>query len=138
LKTHSGPAALLFGSEKYGLSNEDMSHCHWLTRIPTVETKRSMNLGQAVAVCLYELVRQNSAEEPARDTRRQAKAEQIEQITGMLLDVLAQSGYLNPVTAVSSEQKVRRLVRRFEIAEADAPMVLGILRQVLWRFHAPR
>src|SRR5690348_5129969 len=47
--------ALLFGSEKRGLSNADLSHCHWLLRIPTREEQRSMNLGQAVAVCLYEL-----------------------------------------------------------------------------------
>src|ERR1700732_1399170 len=49
--------ALLFGSEKFGLSNEDLSHCDWLLRIPTREEHRSMNLGQAVAVCLYELAR---------------------------------------------------------------------------------
>src|SRR5271157_3988718 len=53
----SGRVALLFGSEKVGLSNEDLSHCHWLMRIPTREEHSSMNLGQAVAVCLYELVR---------------------------------------------------------------------------------
>jgi TrmH family RNA methyltransferase len=52
--------ALLFGSEKRGLSNEDLSHCHWLLRIPTREEHRSMNLGQAVAVCLYELARNSS------------------------------------------------------------------------------
>src|SRR5271163_1677753 len=55
LKT--GAVALLFGSERYGLSNEELSHCHWLMRIPTREAHGSMNLGQAVAVCLYELVR---------------------------------------------------------------------------------
>src|SRR5579862_2172681 len=49
--------ALLFGSEKYGLSRKDLSHCHWLMRIPTREEHISMNLGQAVAVCLYELIR---------------------------------------------------------------------------------
>jgi TrmH family RNA methyltransferase len=49
--------ALLFGSEKFGLSNQDLSHCHWLMRIPTREEHISMNLGQAVAVCLYELIR---------------------------------------------------------------------------------
>src|SRR6266481_1499885 len=47
----TSPVALLFGSEKRGLSNEDLSHCHWLLRIPTREEHRSMNLGQAVAVC---------------------------------------------------------------------------------------
>ena len=51
------PVALLFGSEKFGLSNEDLSHCHWLLRIPTREEHGSMNLGQAVAVCLYEIIR---------------------------------------------------------------------------------
>jgi tRNA/rRNA methyltransferase len=50
-----GRVALLFGSEKWGLSNESLSYCHWLLRIPTREEHRSMNLGQAAAVCLYEL-----------------------------------------------------------------------------------
>src|SRR5579864_100163 len=55
-KVASTPVALLFGSEKFGLSNEDMAHCHWLMRIPTREEDGSMNLGQAVAVCLYEII----------------------------------------------------------------------------------
>ncbi|HEX3878704.1 MAG TPA: RNA methyltransferase, partial [Bryobacteraceae bacterium] len=42
------PVALLFGSEKFGLSNDDLSHCHWLMRIPTMDPGLSMNLGQAV------------------------------------------------------------------------------------------
>jgi TrmH family RNA methyltransferase len=52
-----GNVALLFGSERVGLSNEELSHCHWLLRIPTRTEHRSMNLGQAVAVCMYELAR---------------------------------------------------------------------------------
>src|SRR5215471_5496772 len=51
----TGPVALLFGSEKFGLSNDDMSYCHWLMRIPTTSQDLSMNLGQAVALCLYEM-----------------------------------------------------------------------------------
>ena len=62
-KLASAPVALLFGSEKFGLSNEDMSHCHWLMRIPTREEHGSMNLGQAVAVCLYEIVAQPGCRE---------------------------------------------------------------------------
>jgi tRNA/rRNA methyltransferase len=56
-KTARSRVALLFGSEKFGLSNEDLSHCHWLLHIPTSERNISMNLGQAVAICLYELIR---------------------------------------------------------------------------------
>ena len=55
-----GRVALLFGSEKTGLSNEELSHCNWLLTVPMFEhadaRHPSMNLGQAVAVCLYELV----------------------------------------------------------------------------------
>ena len=57
--------ALLFGSEKRGLSNEDISYCHWLLQIPTREEHRSMNLGQAAAVCLYELTRKEPTIEGA-------------------------------------------------------------------------
>src|SRR5690348_3644200 len=56
-KLRSGKVALLFCSEKRGLSNRDFSHCDWLIRIPTNPQQPSMNLGQAVAVCLYEISR---------------------------------------------------------------------------------
>ena len=56
-RMQSSRVALLFGSEKYGLSRRDLSHCHWLMRIPTRDEHISMNLGQAVAVCLYEMIR---------------------------------------------------------------------------------
>jgi tRNA/rRNA methyltransferase len=50
-----GRVALVFGSEKRGLTREDLARCHLLAVIPTDERQPSMNLGQAVAVCLYEL-----------------------------------------------------------------------------------
>ncbi|HLK64757.1 MAG TPA: TrmH family RNA methyltransferase [Bryobacteraceae bacterium] len=127
------PVALLFGSEKFGLSNEDLSHCHWLMRIPTVDAGLSMNLGQAVALCLYELARDPKAAEAKPERIRRAGAAENEQITGMLIDVLERSGYINPVTAASSQEKIRRLVRRWDLAARDAPVLMGMLRQVLWR-----
>ena len=68
-KLATSPVALLFGSEKFGLSNEDMRHCHWLMRIPTREEHGSMNLGQAVAVCLYEIIRSPAAAKTAPDVK---------------------------------------------------------------------
>ena len=50
-----GRAALVFGPEKHGLTRDDLSYCHALIEIPTDARQPSMNLGQAVAVCLYEL-----------------------------------------------------------------------------------
>src|SRR4051812_30484669 len=127
------PVALLFGSEKFGLSNPELSHCHWLMRIPTVGQDLSMNLGQAVALCLYELPRAPKAAAARPGKIHSATAEENEKITAQLLEVLRQSGYINPVTAASTEEKVRRLVRRLEIAGKDAPVLLGMLRQILWK-----
>lgn len=124
---------LLFGSEKFGLSNDDLSHCHWLMRIPTVDPGLSMNLGQAVALCLYELARDPKAALAQPEKIRPACAADNEQITRMLIDVLRESGYVNPVTAGSTEEKARRLVRRLSIAQRDAPAIMGMLRQILWK-----
>ena len=129
----STPVALLFGSEKFGLSNDDLSHCHWLMRIPTVDADLSMNLGQAVALCLYELARDPKAATVRPEKIRSASAEETEQVTLVLLEALRKSGYINPVTAASTTEKVRRLVRRFDLAARDAPVVLGMLRQILWK-----
>ena len=132
-----GDVALLFGSEKFGLSNEDMSHCHWLMRIPTVDVNRSMNLGQAVAVCLYELVRDPRARVARTEKLKSAAAADNEQITAMLVEALEKSGYIKPLTAHSTRTKVRRLVRRLNLAARDAPVVLGMLRQILWKLDHP-
>lgn len=139
--TAAGRVALLFGSEKFGLSNEEMSYCHWLLRIPTRSEHVSMNLGQAVAICLYELIRseQAAAAEPLR--ARIASGEQRELFTRLLLELLNESGYINPVTAVSGEEKIRRMAGRLNLTEADVQMWLGIIRQVRWRVrqanHSP-
>lgn len=127
------PVALLFGSEKFGLSNEDMAHCHWLMRIPTVDRDLSMNLGQAVALCLYELARDPKAARGALERVSPAAAGENEQITRLLVEALAASGYIQPLTAASTEEKARRLVRRLRISKKDAPVVLGMLRQILWK-----
>ena len=64
--TKRSQAALVFGSEKHGLTNEDMSHCHAIVRIPTSPDTPSMNLVQAVAVCCYELARARAVREPRK------------------------------------------------------------------------
>jgi len=127
-----GPVALLFGSEKFGLSNEDMSHCHWLLRIPTREAHESMNLGQAVAVCLYEIVR-NPKSKATPEPKRAAKMEDVERLTSLLEEVLEKSGYVNDRVAGSTRMKIRRLIRRMDLNAHDAEVWLGMLRQIRWK-----
>jgi tRNA/rRNA methyltransferase len=124
----AAPVALLFGSEKFGLSNDDMSFCHWLLRIGT---EGSMNLGQAVAVCLYELVRNPTP--PTPDQRKPAHAQDLDRLTELLNDVLNKSGYVHTQGA---DAKIRRLVRRLNLAGHDAEIWLGMLRQIEWKLKS--
>ena len=130
----SGRVALLFGSEKRGLSNQDLSYCHWLMRVPTRKEHSSMNLGQAVAVCLYELVREARAGRAAEKPEAAAAGE-VERITAVLFDALKASGYVKP-TATSAHEKIRRLVRRLHIEASDADIWLGMLRQIVWKLRS--
>ncbi len=127
----SGRIALLFGSEKRGLSNEDFSHCDWLIRIPTGAKQPSMNLGQAVAVCLYEISRGKSM--PLRKERQSAPdAANLERLVGLLHESLLVSEYAREG---SGKEIVRRLVRRLELPSADAHLLQGMLRQMLWKMR---
>jgi tRNA/rRNA methyltransferase len=127
-----GKVALLFGSEKRGLSNDDFSYCHWLMRVPTSEQRPSMNLGQAVAVCLYEVVRAGKATRSDAKSRP-ATAAQLERITTQLFEALRMSGYVKPRAAPVTEEKVRRMVRRLKLSTEDAEVWLGMLRQIGWK-----
>jgi TrmH family RNA methyltransferase len=132
-KLAAAPVALLFGSEKFGLSNEDMSYCHWLMRIPTRDEHGSMNLGQAVAVCLYEIIRNPAAARAKPEAKRSASAEEMERVTALLEEVLEHSGYVHARVEGSTKMKIRRLVRRMELNAHDAEVWLGMLRQIKWK-----
>ncbi len=131
-----GRVALLFGSEKTGLSNEELSHCNWLLTIPMQPHEGlrhpSMNLGQAVAVCLYELVRSRQAPALASASAT-PQAGELERLTQLFAEVLEQTGYTRHHPANSDEAQVRRLVLRLGATAIDAPVWMGILRQVLWK-----
>jgi TrmH family RNA methyltransferase len=131
----SSRVALLFGSEKFGLSNAALSHCHWLMRIPTCEGNISMNLGQAVAICLYELVRDAKAARPSEKVKRANSAE-MERITATLLEAMRTSGYLDRRPIADVEDRMRRLVRRLNLPARDAVVWLGILRQIVWKLRS--
>jgi TrmH family RNA methyltransferase len=132
---HPSRVAILFGSEKVGLSNEDLSHCHWLLHIPTGDEQKSMNLGQAVAVCLYELARNAATPIPITNTPR-ASAKELERLTTMLIETLHASEYIGAQSVESKEENIRRMLCRMRLSAEDASTWLGMLRQILWKLRA--
>jgi len=99
-----------------------------------------MNLGQAVAVCLYELARDPQSASK-HEKHIPATAADLERLTTLLLDALRSSGYLKSSlsgsqkrrSAAPTEEKIRRLVRRLRLSASDAELTLGIFRQILWK-----
>lgn len=150
--------ALLFGSEKFGLTNEDLSHCNWLLHIPTSEQNISMNLGQAVAVSLYELIRRTKSDSSSRSKNRSsdtpkvapkfaskfakptekprpATAGELERFTAVLTEALSASGFLDVRKVADANERIRRLVRRLNLPSRDADMWTGIMRQIVWKLR---
>jgi TrmH family RNA methyltransferase len=141
LARKGGRVALLFGSEKTGLNNDELSHCHWLLTIPMERYNEirhpSMNLGQAVAVCLYELARsaQIAAVSMGEVAVARAEASDLERLKTLLTEVLEETGYTKRHPANCEERQIRRLVLRMGVAPSDVPVWMGILRQVLWKIR---
>lgn len=132
-KMATAPVALLFGSEKFGLSNEDMSHCHWLMRIPTRAEHESMNLGQSVAVCLYEIARSSAAAKIKPEAETTARGEDMERITQLMTEILEHCEYIHVRTGESMYLKLRRQLRRTHMTAQDANLWLGMLRKIKWK-----
>ena len=137
--------ALLFGSEKTGLTNDQLSHCHLLTTIPLFSPPGarhlSMNLGQSVAVCLYELTREGLEDSIALPVLHEAPAtaQDRELLTHLLLDVLAATGYTRRFPANATESLIRQLVLKLGSTHRECMTWMGILKQILWHeSHPPK
>ena len=145
LKAHAAGrsrAAILFGSEKTGLSNEELSYCHALVRIPTSPRCSSMNLGQAVAVCCYELARAGvvSRRRPAATVHLSEPADvhSLEHLFERAVRVLDHSGYLKPKARQATLIKLRRVLLDLALTDNDVRSLGGILAQIEWKLEMPK
>ncbi|MGY2838225.1 tRNA/rRNA methyltransferase [Thermostichus sp. MS-CIW-41] len=132
----AGPAALVFGPEDRGLSNEELALCHRQIQIPTDATYPSLNLAQAVAICCYELYtlvcQSPSPAPPMPSPQRLAPFELLEGFFDHLEALLLQIGYLHPHTARRKMLKFRALFQRAGLTVAEVALLRGILRQLQW------
>jgi tRNA/rRNA methyltransferase len=98
-----------------------------------------MNLGQAVAVCLYELIRDSAAPIPIQAFLTEpASASQSELLATVAMEVLADSGYLERHPRGNMQAELRRIIHRLHPNAKDAEAALGMLRQTLWKLRAAR
>jgi tRNA/rRNA methyltransferase len=131
-----GRVALVFGPEKHGLTRDDLSWCHLLVEIPTDPGQPSMNLGQAVAVCLYELaVRVESTE--VMSGPAPVESDRLELLAGVVEEAMEAAGYSPRAMHPANRRDLRLLLRRLALSAHDTRRILGIFRRILWRLkHA--
>lgn len=134
-----GRIGLVFGPEKRGLTREDLSRCHLLAEIPTDARQPSMNLGQAVAVCLYEVaIRDFPPFRLARDEGPNGKAvagAELDRLAGVIDGMMVAAGYSPGNMEKANLQGVRLLLRRLTLTQSDARRILGLFRRVLRRLE---
>jgi TrmH family RNA methyltransferase len=137
-----GRVALVFGPEKHGLTRDDLAFCHALVTIPTEPTQPSMNLGQAVAVCLYELTRAHAERLDERSDRTKLSntpesptSGALDRMADLIEQTMERSGYSPRIMEAANRHDLRLLLRRLQWSEADARRALGLFRRVLWRIQ---
>lgn len=129
--------ALVFGSERYGLSNETVEQCHALIHIPSNPEYSSLNLAQAVQVLAYEcrtaLLSQNDNTIKSGHIGFQGIPASVEQINGMfghLETALTEIGFLNPDNPKKLMPRLRRLFSRSQLETEEVNILRGIARQI--------
>ena len=128
-----GPVALVFGPEASGLSNAEISRCHYLIHIPTDPTYPALNLAQSVAICLYELRRLwlQSSTGAAPLTDQPAPFEDQERMFEKLRDGLEQIHFLYGEKADSLMHALRHLLARAGPTAMEVDLLFG-LAQLRW------
>lgn len=127
--------ALVFGSEKHGLTNDDLAHCHRTMSIPTAPDCPSMNLGQAVAVCCYELTRAETPLRTSLTTGQLATAGEVEVSLQLLLAVLREAQFVWPSNEAATTTSLRQRLLHLGVTARDVKLLCGVLRQIQWRFE---
>jgi tRNA/rRNA methyltransferase len=142
--------ALLFGSEKHGLTSEDLSWCHALAVIETHEDQPSMNLGQAVAVCLYEISRNPDPQQiPTSNAGQTLKqnidngrhlphSEQLDRLASLIEETMDEVHYTTRGIRAANGEALRVLLRRLMPSDADLRRIMGLFRRILWQLGRNR
>jgi tRNA/rRNA methyltransferase len=121
---------LVFGSEKEGLTNEELSLCHLYGGIPSSPSFPSLNLAQAVMVICYELFKSSIA--VSKPSIQLAEAEQLEKMCEHMEETLVRIGFLDPLHPQSIMGVLRRLFGRSQMDAREVRILHGIWSQVDW------
>jgi tRNA (cytidine32/uridine32-2'-O)-methyltransferase len=122
----SRPAAVLFGGERNGLSNDALERCHALIRIPCAPGYESLNLAQAVQILAYE-IRMAGRPDAGEAPREPATAEAMRALDAHLERTMRASGFMHDGNAGQLGVRVRRLFARARPDDGEVRILRGWL-----------
>ena len=128
-----GKTALVFGREDHGLYTSELEKCHRLLTIPTHEDLPSMNLAQAVTLCLYEInnaqFKQRADIQPAK---KLAANEQVESMLQHMRTTLREVEYSDPQNPDHIVRTFRQIFGRAKLNEREVRMLHGLWSRIDW------
>ena len=128
----SAPVALVFGPEQTGLTNAEVSRCHFLITIPADESYPALNLAQAVAICLYELFIAVHAQPQTTAAGDIATFADQERMFENLRAALTDLHFLYGEKADSLMHALRHLIGRAQPSAMEVDVLIGLARQIRW------
>jgi tRNA/rRNA methyltransferase len=131
------PVALVFGPEATGLTDSEVARCHYLISIPADPGYPTLNLAQAVAICLYELRRawlkkMKNATIVISEASKIAPMEMQERMFEHLRAVLEDIHFLYGPKADSLMHGLRHLIGRAKPSKMEVDLLFGLARQIRW------
>ncbi len=128
--------ALLFGKERYGMTNEEMQRCHYLVRMPANPEYSSLNLAAAVQVAAYEIRKQGlNLSKPvsmpsSKDEIPFADAAKMQSFYQHLFAVMHEVDFMDEQNEVSLTEKIRMMFNRLNIEKHEMDILRGFLSAV--------
>ena len=130
--------ALVFGPEPTGLTNDEIAQCQGLVTIPTADTHPSLNLAQAVAICLYELHKSVASRSGAAPSADAPSLAEMERLFTHLRTALEAIHFLYGDKADSLMHSLRQMLGRANLSVGETKILHGLARQILWHRDQPR
>ncbi|MDA0322588.1 MAG: TrmJ/YjtD family RNA methyltransferase [Verrucomicrobia bacterium] len=127
--------AIVFGPEDNGLGNDDLAVCTHILQIPTVAGLSSLNLSQAVLICLYEIFLVVGSFEPSEEKAPVATTDLRERMFEMWREMLMDVGFMKDDMADHMMMGIRRVFSRGALTTDDVRILMGVARQA---HHAAR
>ncbi len=121
--------ALVFGPEDHGLKTSDLDCCDRFVTIRTSDALHSLNLAQAVTICLYELSKDNGIEK-LQEGRENAPFEEVDAMLEHMKQSLNTANYLNPQNPEHIIHTYRRIFARADLDRREVITLHGLWSRI--------